>query len=135
MLFTVPLSDVEIIDTPDVVLCALPSSRRFCVSMDCGASLTSRRVDHPTRCAFDEGDLVADPRPDPVGGDALVRRRVNCLRIDLCERAWLRSKDADRQARCPDDCLGYVFVQALVPAGALARVKTQKPQHAAGAGS
>lgn len=127
----------EIIDTAEEALCALPPGMRFCVSMTCGAGLTPRNVEHRTRCAFDEGGLIVDPRPDPVGGDALVRRQVNCMRIDLCEMAWLRSKDADRQARCPDGCLGYVFVQAPVPPGALTRARpaTKKPQKAAGAGA
>lgn len=117
-------ANVVTIDHPDDAHCGLPASRRICVSVSCAAALTGKLppgVDHPTRCAFDQGGLIDDPREGLV-----ERRRLDCMRLYVCEEAWIvahKATNIGAPGRCPTGCLGFVQAGGLVPVDALKRAK------------
>ena len=100
--------DIVVIDQPGDE-CMLPPERRICTCTTCPANLTTRLppgIDHATRCALDQGELIHDPREELI-----PRRDEECIRLDDCEERWLIAHAAtniNAPARCPTGCLGRV---------------------------
>lgn len=116
-------SNVVTIDAPGDE-CLLPPDRRICFAATCPANLGSRLppgVDHPTRCALDQGELLLDNRDR----DKLIdRRKGGCVRLHDCEEAWILAHartNINAQAKCPEVCVGFVPVggHELIPLDAL----------------
>lgn len=120
-------SAVVTIDAPSEEHCGLPADRRICFAAACPANLSRRLphgVDHPTRCAFDQGGLIDDHSDQSKSEE---RRRGDCARLYACEEAWILSHathNISAPARCPTACLGFVSSRGgVVPDSALNRAK------------